>query len=266
MQKAGNGPGLLYNSAMPRTPLMLAILAGLAEPALAQHRVEGPTPVDQAVGDLDALSTSQRRIEAGNFHDRSGLWRLPKGTYLPGLGDQPTYVHQEPGVRAFIRRPEYLTWNPDVSGTADGLTLNAGPKVDGAFRPIIPPDTVFDLTHRPNLLRQRPEQDPNWVDRRIDGRVRPMNLEPLNMRVGTRVHDVGNADLGAAGAVNGVVDVGNRLRPWQAEDGEPRELPPEAVFPEREEKSAADRATAPAEAAEPAEAPPAEPESAADTQ
>lgn len=209
----------------------LAILF-LAAPALGQVAADASRPVDQAVGDLDPLSHSLRVVDPGlaQFSRRNALQRLPDGSAMPlNLPGMPTYVYREPGVRAYIRRPEYLTYNPE----AGGIALNAAPAVDGMYRALVPADTVFDLTGE---TVRRPTADtaadPNWIDRRLDTRIGRLGPSPLTTRVDARYTGgaVGNADLGAGVPMNGLSPAAYWQRRRAAELRE-QELPIEALLP-----------------------------------
>lgn len=208
----------------------LAILF-LAAPALGQV-ADGPRPVDQAVGDLDPLSHSLRVVDPGlaQFSRQNALRRLPDGAVMPmGLPGLPTYVYNEPGVRAYIRRPEYLTYNPE----AGGIALNAAPAIDGMYRALVPADTVFDLTgdaahHAP----YQPTGNPNWIDHRLDTRIGRLDPPPLNTRLDSRFSGdaVGNADLGAGVPMNGLSPAAY-WRQRRAAELRDQELPIEALLP-----------------------------------
>ncbi len=131
----------------------------------------GMEPVDQAVGDLDPLSTSLRRVELGLRPDgeQTSLYRIDQpafnpnsddgGGYAPGeaLPTAPAYYRLAPGFRARLERMDYMR-----SGS------------DGQFVELIPANTVFEL----DPLRGQPppvpaaEPLPDYrIDLRIDGRV-----------------------------------------------------------------------------------------------
>lgn len=152
-------------------------------------------PVDQAVGDLDPLSTSMRRVEPGlgqlneprlyQMQPSEQMWGsplqpgnplgVPYAPVAPTVAGVPgQYHYQEPGVRAWMTRPDYL-----VRTGIDGrdIALNRAPAVDGEFRQGIPAGTVYDLTlpkpavvHWPSGLRpgETPRAMPVAADRPWD--------------------------------------------------------------------------------------------------
>lgn len=222
----------------PMRRVVVSSLLGLLLPLAAQAQSNpAGTPVDQAVGDLDPLSRSLRRIEPGNaqFDYDSAMRRFDDNSPYARMGGDWRYVYEAPGMRALISRPDYIVVRPDEP---DGRARNKTPGIDGGFKPVIPPNTVFDLTPRPTTRVVRPEDDPNWVDRRVDTRLAPVRPVMLG-RVDSRgTVERGNIDLPPRQVI-------------QPRAGLPRELPPEALQPQRE---------APTETAEePAEAPAPEP-------
>ncbi|MFW6059366.1 MAG: hypothetical protein ACODAQ_04250 [Phycisphaeraceae bacterium] len=167
------------------TPIAFAVAMLIAAPLHAQHQVEAPPdqptlvqPADPAVGDLDPLSHSLRRIEPGNaqFNPHTPMHRVQPGA--PNLWQQlgrPSnqfldqrahrYRYEAPGVSAWVRRPEYITRDREGFGPA----LNHTPRRDGQHRALIPPDTIFDLT--PPTPAPNATADDHWVDRRLNTRL-----------------------------------------------------------------------------------------------
>lgn len=125
------------------------------------------TPVDQAVGDLDGLSTSLRRREMGLRYDgeQTSLIEIAG----EGLGAK-TYYRLAPGLRARVDRMDYAV----RVGRRD-FALNIKPRVDGEFVELIPANTVFELRHPLNPPPGPIAQQTGWVDQRIttliDGRI-----------------------------------------------------------------------------------------------
>jgi len=98
-------------------------------------------PVDQAVADLDLLSTSMRRVEVGlRVHgEQTSLFRPPVTHTLSGPS-RPQYYRVGPGYVARVDRMDYLVPRPRGQ-----LGLNQAAIADGRFIEIIPANTVFDL-------------------------------------------------------------------------------------------------------------------------
>jgi hypothetical protein len=231
--------------------LVVAMIGGLvaAPVALAQVPAAGTPvgapdgPVDQAFGDLDLHTHQMRWVDPGQarWSHETALRRLPPGAAvpwvnLPGIDEhQRAYVYEAPGVRAYVRRPEYLVLNYE----AGGIAYNAAPSEPDKFRPLIAPDTVFDLVPREDFPRHTPPPDPDWTDRRLDPRVGHVGGSAMNAQIDgrVRVDPLGNADLGAAGAVNNV-SPSAFWRGRRADDRDTvRELPLEAVLPRRMERA-----------------------------
>jgi len=117
-------------------------------------------PVDQAVGDLDLLSTSLRRREVGLRLEgqETSLFEVPSGQLNAGGGLGATgrrFYLVGQGFQARVSRMDYL-----VRVGQRGLSLNIHPRNDGEFMPLIPPDTVFELTPLPAREIHKPYQTP----------------------------------------------------------------------------------------------------------
>jgi|GEM_PF-5267899 len=109
-------------------------------------------PVDQAVGDLDRLSTSLRHVQPGLRHDgeQTSLYTTPQASpaSLPSLNktysltapvsQHPAYLRVGPGFTAQMDRPDYI-----VRRGRKGTASNIAPRRDGEFAEVIPANTVF---------------------------------------------------------------------------------------------------------------------------
>ncbi|MCX5662277.1 MAG: hypothetical protein NTW19_21570 [Planctomycetota bacterium] len=131
------------------TPILacLALATCFAASAHAQTLV----PVDQAVGDLDPLSRSQRSVQLGlrSTGEQSALFEVrPDPATLINLGpiyEAPSYYRIGPGFNAHVDRLDYL-----VATGKRSVATNQAPRRDGEFIELIPANTVFDL--RPETL------------------------------------------------------------------------------------------------------------------
>lgn len=171
---------------------MFALTGGVAI-AQQQPANQSLVPVDQAVGDLDRLSTSMRVIQPGlsPFGDRTRLYRLqtPWSPYLPGAtpgGMDDTYYRIGPGVRARVDRLDYL-----IPLGKRNFDLNVAPRRDGQFIELAPPGTVYDLRPIPLIAPNAAgvpsgfpignasiqPQPSNAIDRRVQGQVQPQMIE-----------------------------------------------------------------------------------------
>ncbi len=203
-----------YNGPMRCAPLLLTMAcllvmgrgvyaqsAGPQRAERVQHASGVLEPVDQAVGDMDPLSRSQRRVDPGNakFSDRARIYRLQNRAAsmwgqlgVPAMEQMNAqqayrYRYEAPGVRAWLRRPEYL-----VGNKTGGLALNQAPRKDGEYRELIPAGTVFDLIpDAPAAQRQTSPTPPSpWVDRRLSTQI--------NTRIDGRIDNTPAAALGAS--------------------------------------------------------------------
>jgi hypothetical protein len=176
------------------------LLLTLTMPLAAQYA----SPVDQAVGDLDLLSTSTRRVEWGlrSNGEQTSLFRLDAkasqaltGRSLGAVNQAPGYMRVAPGFAASMDRVDYLVRE---SNGPTRLTLNRAPKSDGEFIEIIPPNTVFilspvNMTTGPDgpqasgVSGGNPYLVDNRVDGRVNGRINRMMDQRLNNRVETQV-------------------------------------------------------------------------------
>ncbi len=155
----------------------LALAALIVSSAFAQPS-ETLLPVDQAVADLDPLSTSLRRIEMGLRINgqHTSLFQLNQTSTNPSASaapQGPVYYRIGQGFQARIDRPQYLiglgTSNPQ---------LNVPPLRDGQFVELVPPNTTFIIAPL-QLQTPTPAPPPNparinaRIDMRIDSRVAP---------------------------------------------------------------------------------------------
>ena len=99
-------------------------------------------PVDQAVGDLDDLATSLRRVEVGlrRHGEQTGLYRVDNP---PGQRGHH-YYRLGAGFRARLSRPAYLVVSDKVTGRPQ-LTVNASPHREGQFLELVPLGTVWEI-------------------------------------------------------------------------------------------------------------------------
>lgn len=160
----------------------------------------GLEPVDRAVGDLDALSHSLRHVDPGTaqFPEHVRIYRLPD--HAAGMGAQlgdaahdrtqrdrrPRYRYEAPGVRAWVRQPEYLVRGGPHEPP---FVFNRPPQQDGELRELIPPDTVFDLIPPDRQAADEPDTEAG-VDHRIDHRLDTR----LDTRIDTRIDTRQDAD------------------------------------------------------------------------
>ena len=144
----------------------------------------GWQPVDQAVGDLDPLSSNMRVVQPGlrTIGEQTSLFRVDadvvKGSTLasdrasihnPTHGGT-TYVRTGHGFRALYARPDYL-----VLVGRRHFDRNVAPRFDGEFVELVPADTVYDLTPLPSVatvsVGSAYSGKAPMVDSRIDGRI-----------------------------------------------------------------------------------------------
>ncbi|MCC6581407.1 MAG: hypothetical protein IT440_13300 [Phycisphaeraceae bacterium] len=155
---------------------VLAANAAAADPML--------NPVDQGVGDLDALSTSLRSAERGLRIDgeQTSLFALPYGSAITqdtSVQARTAYLRLAPGFAAKVDRMEYL-----VRQGEEDLGTNVAPRHDGEFVEVIPANTVFILdpaAQLPHAAAAEPTPSaPNQlvampvnaqVDNRVEGRL-----------------------------------------------------------------------------------------------
>ena len=177
----------------------------LTPPAFAQEAVHPLAPVDQAVGDLDPLSTSLRRVEPGlgQFSARAALRPLvaqPEGPSGPWRVDPRTgalmsqgYVYEAPGVRAFVQQPAYRVLTPE------GVGRNVAPLMDEAYQPVAGANIVYDLVPRGEHVLDPSVTDPGWTDPRIGTRLQSVRLQRIDTRIHGRVpwEGTGNRTLHA---------------------------------------------------------------------
>lgn len=171
---------------MPRATrhiLFMAVIAGVGgSPSSARSDADlNWVPVDQTVSDLDLRATSSRRVEQGiGVYGQTGsLYRrtdLNPRFFSTGQALTQRYQLREPGVTAWIDRPDYLVRDP-----LGELRLNVAPSLDGQFIDLIPPNTVFDLV--PQTPRgfvpydDRPGE--GWEDTRINTRLDTRIGDPI---------------------------------------------------------------------------------------
>lgn len=99
-------------------------------------------PVDQAVGDLDPLSVSMRRIEVGLRIDGEQT-SLFKTVGRDSQFGEMQYYRIGPGFTARVNRMDYLVLRD--GGRRSQLDMNIAPRVDGEFLELIPADTLFEI-------------------------------------------------------------------------------------------------------------------------
>ncbi len=173
------------------TVLAVATAGAAAPPADWQ-------PVDQAVGDLDPLTSSMRVIQPGlrTIGEQTSLFRVETDAVTGLTLNKTSYVRVGTGFRARYDRPDYL-----VIVDRRHFDRNIAPRFDGEFVELVPPNTVYDLTPLPSVTTTPavskfaavgPRIDPR-IDGRIytgvsgrvyagDGRIRPSLRPMLNRR------------------------------------------------------------------------------------
>jgi hypothetical protein len=149
------------------------MIALLMTKMVAAQSPQTASPVDQAVADLDPLSTSLRHVETGlRFGgEQSSLYRLHQSN--PALvggqtfGADPAmrrYERVSPGTRAHVDRVDYL-----VRADRQGVEINVQPVVDGRFIELISANTVYVLD--PLAGYPQPPAQADFRDMRIDARI-----------------------------------------------------------------------------------------------
>jgi len=174
-----------------RTILFAAVLtwSGSTSSIVAQSDSQALVPVDQTVSDLDLRAGSLRYVEQGiGVYGQSGsLYRRTSlDPWSTGSGQPLTqqYVFRQPGVTAWIDRPDYL-----VQDELGELHLNTSPSQDRQFLGLIPPNTVFDLTPPTagGLNFYAPQRRDGWRDTRINTRINTRIDGIINTRRSTKI-------------------------------------------------------------------------------
>jgi len=153
-----------------------------ASVARAQIPIEALSPVDQAIEDLDPLSTSLRVREPGLMllGQDSSLFEIPADLLDQGAGAGATgrrYYRVGPGYVARVARIDYA-----IPVGRRSFLVNQQPIEDGDFIELVPPDTVFELTsilageYEPLL---QPLEAPN------PARVEAVSIYDLPLELGT---------------------------------------------------------------------------------
>jgi hypothetical protein len=138
--------------------------------------------MDQAVGDLDPLSTSLRQMQVGlrSTGEQTSLYRVPALLAAPDYYQGGTYYYRlGPGFRARVTRLDYL-----IPLNKKSAAFDITPKYDGVYIDLIPAGAVFELSSKPALSGRPaiPQPPPPRMvkaatpigaplDGRIDGRV-----------------------------------------------------------------------------------------------
>jgi hypothetical protein len=164
-----------------------------AQPALLMR-------VDQAVGDIDKLSTSLRTIEPG-LHVPTQLPALfvpvanptDSATYTTPLAGPVPYYRMAPGFRARFDRLNYIiVLNPKRHLTAE----NISPIADGQYIEFAPANMVYELSplfpsittleretngpKRPHTSEPKDQMEHRLplqrIENRIDTRIEPANV------------------------------------------------------------------------------------------
>ena len=140
--------GLVVTLAAACGPAAFAQL--LPDPPAGTEAGSATVYTEQGIGDVDPLGVSTRWMDPAHEADlnRDRVVRArpltpaeaARAQLDPLAGSSRGYAYRRPGVRATFHRPAYVTW------TAEGPRVNGAPAWEGAFREIIPPDTVFVLT------------------------------------------------------------------------------------------------------------------------
>lgn len=145
------------------TWLRLSLLACCLSSVVAAAPPEQWQPVDQAVADMDALSTSLRTVHVGLRADgeHTSLFVAPDPD-----GDGVQRYRVGPGFRARVDRLDYL-----VRRDRKAVRMNMAPRVDGEFLELAPANTVYELTPLPEPAAAMPNLPDRRVNRQVDGRV-----------------------------------------------------------------------------------------------
>lgn len=196
----------------PLTPDRARTAAASVPPLIARHdlRVDSASdmsinstnigadamPIDQAVGDLDALSRSLRQVQAGlrDNGEQTSLFAVPLAAGDDGIGSpleiyQPTnasasgqrfrYYRVGPGFRARVQRLDYL-----VRRGRKSLASNETPRQDGEFLESPGVDAMYELSPvSPLSVPSQTSQTPSLPSAAIVGRVD----NQINGRVSTRL-------------------------------------------------------------------------------
>jgi len=164
--------------------IALVVLLTAATVASAQEY----RPVDQGVGDLDALSISLRQVQSGIRRDgeQTSLYQVaPGGVTGQSPTHQPVYLRVAPGFQAEVNRIDYVVPTVDHQ-----VKVNAASMKDGQFLEFIPPNTVFVLTPQTEEELAPPvveSGDDNRLDLRVDGRHNRLVDRQINTLIDTRV-------------------------------------------------------------------------------
>jgi len=165
---------------------ILLLTAALMPAASVSAQTQAFSPVDQAVADLDPLATSFRRIHPSLavYNPNSSIYQIggsdplrnAAGSVDPrtGLAVPRNFVFEQPGVRVFLNRPDYLVLtNEDLRRPEFGL--NVAPVIDRAFIELIPPGAVFDLVPRDDRTPLLIDEDDSAPDRRLGTPLRGLD-------------------------------------------------------------------------------------------
>ncbi len=157
---------------------ILLLTAALMPAGPVSAQTQAFSPVDQAVADLDPLATSFRRIDPSLavYNPNSSIYQIGGSDPLrnaaggidprTGLAVPRNFVFEQPGVRVFLNRPDYLVLtNEDLRRPEFGL--NVAPAIDRAFIELIPPGAVFDLVPRDDRAPLLIDEDDSQPDRRL---------------------------------------------------------------------------------------------------
>lgn len=177
-------------------------------------------PVDQAVGDMDLLSESLRRVQTGLRGDGEQTsvfrWVDPRQTEGWSGASRPTlpagqqgpnvYFRLAPGVVAQVDRLEYL-----VRVGEKQVGLNIQPRRDGEFIEMPSANTVFHLSWPPAVEIKGAEPQiggpPGGRDGEGTTNTGPIDSR-LNYRVDTRVDTRLDGRVGGIGSVGEAVSNG----------------------------------------------------------
>ena len=176
---------------------IFAVMFFIAVPSWAAEPGQTPTlmRVDEAVGDIDKLSTSLRTIEPG-LHVPTQLPALfvPVGkptdpaAYTSPLAGPVPYYRMAPGFRVRVDRLNYLIIiNPKRHQTAE----NISPIADGLYIELAPANMVYELSplfprittfeHENNNPKRPSTPEPkDQTDHRLP-------LERIENRIDTRI-------------------------------------------------------------------------------
>ncbi len=148
---------------------LLLTVAAQAAPPSQWFSPSGGEPVDQAVGDLDPLGTSLRRVHAGLRTDgeHTSMFRVEAApNFDRPLSPGATYYRVAPGLRARVTKQDYL-----VPLGEKHVGLNIASKYDGVFYEVASAGSVYDLRTTAVTPQQANFGPDHRINARLDGRI-----------------------------------------------------------------------------------------------